>query len=65
MYTTMTKDNVSLRLEPTTRDRIEAVNVKLTARAGVEVGRSTVLRAIVDRGLDEMERELGIKRAKR
>lgn len=57
----MTKQSTSFRLDEELIARLDRAASELSKRtAGVEVGRSGVLRAAVLRGLDALEVELGL-----
>ena len=52
-----------VRLDPETRKRLERVREELTTKAsGVEIVTSHVVREALERGLDNLERELRLKR---
>lgn len=66
MHTTMTKAPMSVRLEEDVLARLDALAAALSKRAaGAEVNRSDALRVAALRGVEDLERELGIKRTKR
>jgi hypothetical protein len=59
----MTEHPVSVRLEETMVQRLDAVAQAMSKRAaGAAVKRGTALRAAVERGMEALEAELGIAR---
>ena len=63
----MTEHPVSVRLDDATIERLERIADAMSKRAGgVTLKRGTVVRAAVERGIAELEAELGLaKKSKR
>lgn len=57
------REHISFRLTAALYDRIEALRVSMSNRAGVEVDRAKVLRMVVERGLAIVESELAVGRS--
>jgi hypothetical protein len=57
---------VPLRLEEEVIERLDRLARAMSERAGgVEVNRSSVMRTVLDRGLDVLEKELGVQPPKK
>jgi predicted DNA-binding protein len=57
---------VPLRIDDETMERLDRLGEALTRRtAGVQVPRAGIIREVLDRGIQAMERELGLSRSKR
>lgn len=54
-----------VRIPEATRERIRRVGEAMSKRALTELPAAVVVRAVMDRGLDDLEGELGIAKAKR
>ena len=54
-----------VRIPAETRERIARVGQAMSKRALTELPAAVVVRAVLDRGLDDLEGELGIARGKR
>lgn len=54
-----------VRIPVETRERLARVAEAMSKRALTELPASVVVRAAIDRGLDDLERELGIGKGKR
>ena len=54
-----------LRIPEATRERLARVGEAMSKRALTELPAAVVVRAVIDRGLDDLESELGIAKAKR
>src|SRR5580704_4426118 len=54
-----------VRLPEATRERLARVSEAMSKRALTELPASVVVRAVLDRGLDALEGELGIGKGKR
>lgn len=62
----MTEHPVSTRLDEATIERLERIAEALSKRAGgVVLKRGTVVRTAVERGIEALEAELGLKKQKR
>ena len=67
---TMTKKDLPtlppmVRLPEATRERLAAVGAAMSKRALTELPAAVIVRAVLDRGLDAIESELGIGKGKR
>lgn len=61
-----TTNTTSIRLDPAFRNRLEALARRMGERAGgIELPLATAMRAALERGIAELESELGMKRARR
>ena len=57
----MSKEQVGFRLEPEQLERLDKLAEALTKRtAGVTVNRSSAARAALDRGIEELEKDIGL-----
>jgi hypothetical protein len=54
-----------VRIPEATRERLKRVADALSKRALTELPAAVVVRAVLDRGLDDLEGELGIAKGKR
>jgi hypothetical protein len=54
-----------VRIPEATRERLAAVGAAMSKRALTDLPASVVVRAVLDRGLDALEGELGIGKGKR
>jgi hypothetical protein len=54
-----------VRLPEATRERLARVGEAMSKRALTELPASVIVRAVLDRGLDAIESELGIAKGKR
>jgi predicted DNA-binding protein len=54
-----------VRIPVETRERLARVGAAMSKRALTELPASVVVRAAIDRGLDDLESELGIAKGKR
>jgi predicted DNA-binding protein len=54
-----------VRIPEATRERLARVGEAMSKRALTELPAAVVVRAVIDRGLDDLEGELGIAKAKR
>jgi hypothetical protein len=62
----MTEVPVTARLEEATVTRLERIGEALAKRAsGATFKRGTVVRVVIERGLTELEAELGLSKKKR
>lgn len=62
----MTGKPIPIRLDDDLLDRIDRVAEALRVRAaGVKVAKASVMREALERGLDSLESELGLRRKKR
>lgn len=59
---TKTTNNTSIRLDPALRNRLEALARLMGQRAGgIDLPLATAMRAAIERGMTELESELGVK----
>jgi predicted transcriptional regulator len=59
------KKTMAVRVDEATEARLEDLAELMSKRAqGAEVTKSNVLRVALDRGLEALERDLGVKRSK-
>lgn len=62
----MTEHPVSVRLDTEAVERLDRITEALSARAaGATLKRSNVVRLAVDRGIDALEAELGLKKKRK
>lgn len=62
----MTGKPTPLRIEEEMLERLDRLAAEMTKRTGgVQVARASVIRNAIERGVAELERELGLTRAKR
>jgi hypothetical protein len=58
----MRKVTVGVRIDPTRVDRLDRVAAEMTRRAaGAEVKRGDAARVAMERGIDSLEKELGLE----